>query len=320
MGNPELAAMRTAAFFDIDHTLIGADSGILFVRYLIGRGAMRWRDLLGPAYYTVLYRLNWLDINAVYRRYQRWVRGRSHAEMEQVCTEWYAACVRPAIYPQMVTAIDEHRRAGHVVAILSSATAYVAEPLARELGIEHLLVNRLIVEGRPADGRSGAAAVLGGRQDALGAALRRGARHRSAAELLLHRRDLRPADARAGRTAARRQPRPLAAPPRAAAWLADPAGARADGPRPPSSRGPRDPPRRSLGPVIAYLLTLLGLVLGGIWLWSAVRAHRAAHCVPEAHAAPAPTAGTPQPGETFSATERRQLETILRQKSAGRAR
>ncbi len=35
------------------------------------------------------------------------------------------------------------------MAILSSATTYVAEPLARELGIEHLLVNRLIV----ADGR-----------------------------------------------------------------------------------------------------------------------------------------------------------------------
>jgi len=151
-----MSGRRTAAFFDIDHTLIGADSGILFVRYLIGRGAMRWRDLLGPAYYTVLYRLNWLDINAVYRRYQRWVRGRSHAEMEQVCQEWYAACVRPVIYPKMVSAIDEHRRAGHVVAILSSATAYVAEPLARELGIEHVLVNRLIVK----DGQLTGDAVL----------------------------------------------------------------------------------------------------------------------------------------------------------------
>jgi len=138
--------MRIAAFFDIDHTLIGADSGILFMKYLIGRGAMRWHDLLGPAYYTVLYRLNWLDINTVYRRYQGWLRGRSHAEMEAMCQEWYATCVRPVIYPQMVATIDEHRRAGHTVALLSSATAYVAEPLAREVGIEHLLVNRLLVE------------------------------------------------------------------------------------------------------------------------------------------------------------------------------
>ncbi len=138
--------MRTAAFFDIDHTLIGADSGMLFVKYLIERGAMRRRDLLGPAYYTLLYRLNLLDINTVFRRYQGWVRGRAHAEMEQVCNEWYAACVRPAIYPQMAATVDAHRCAGHVVAILSSATTYVGAPLARELGIEHVLANRLVVK------------------------------------------------------------------------------------------------------------------------------------------------------------------------------
>lgn len=138
--------MRQAAFFDIDHTLIAADSGVLFVRYLIDRGIMRWRDLLAPAYYTALYRLNWLDVNAVYRRYQHWARGRSHAEMAELCAQWYAARVRPAIYPQMASTVADHRRAGHVVALLSSGTAYVAEPLARDLGIEHLLVNRLIVE------------------------------------------------------------------------------------------------------------------------------------------------------------------------------
>ena len=141
--------MRIGAFFDIDHTLITADSGVLFVRYLIRRRAMKWRDLLGPLYYNALYRMNRLDINAVFRRYQGWVRGQEHVAMERLCAEWYAATVRPRIDAVMATQVAEHQQAGHVVAILSSATTYVAEPLARELGIEHLLVNRLIV----ADGR-----------------------------------------------------------------------------------------------------------------------------------------------------------------------
>ena len=141
--------MRTAAFFDIDHTLIAADSGILFVRYLIQRGLMRRRDLLGPAYYSVLYRLNRLDIDAVFRRYQGFVRGHAHDAMLALCDEWYAATVRPMIYPQMAATVAEHRRAGHLVAILSSATTYVAGPLSRELGIEHVLANRLLV----ADGK-----------------------------------------------------------------------------------------------------------------------------------------------------------------------
>lgn len=138
--------MRIAAFFDIDHTLIGGDSAMLFVKFMISRGEMRRRDLIGPAYYTALYRLNLLDIHEVYRRYQHWVRGRSHAEMEQLCREWYIERVRPLIYPGMAAVIEEHRRAGHVVALLSSATTYVAEPLAAELQIDHMLVNRLIVE------------------------------------------------------------------------------------------------------------------------------------------------------------------------------
>lgn len=141
--------MRTAAFFDIDHTLIAADSGMLFLRYLLQRGQLRRRDLIRPAYYTLLHRLNLLDMNVLFARYTDWVRGQPHAEMQQLCDEWFVACVRPAISAPLAAKVAEHQRDGHVVAILSSATNYVAEPLALELGIEHLLVNRLLV----ADGR-----------------------------------------------------------------------------------------------------------------------------------------------------------------------
>jgi hypothetical protein len=99
-------------------------------------------------------------------------------------------------------------------------------------------------------------------------------------------------------------------------------------------------PRRSLGPVIAYMLTLLGLVLGGIWVWNALRtrpAPRAGPQVglppprvrpevgtalaprtgPEAHPGPPQTAGTGRSGEDLTAADRQRLENILRQKSAG---
>ncbi len=148
--------MRVGAFFDIDHTLIAADSGALIVRYLVRRRLMRWTELLGPAYYTILYRLNLLDINAVFRRYQQHLRGQSHDEMRQLCAEWYASMVRPRIYAQMADRVRQHQAAGHVTALLSSATTYVAEPLAVELAVEHLLVNRLIV----VDGRLTGEAIL----------------------------------------------------------------------------------------------------------------------------------------------------------------
>jgi putative phosphoserine phosphatase/1-acylglycerol-3-phosphate O-acyltransferase len=147
--------MRSAAFFDIDHTLITADSGMLFVRYLRQQRRLKRRALVRPLYYTLLHRLNLLDINTLFARYTDWVRGQSHDEMRRLCDAWFAACVRPAISATMAAKVAEHRARGHVVAILSSATNYVAEPLGRELDIEHLLVNRLLV----VDGRLTGAAV-----------------------------------------------------------------------------------------------------------------------------------------------------------------
>ncbi|HVO24798.1 MAG TPA: HAD family hydrolase [Candidatus Margulisiibacteriota bacterium] len=139
--------MRPAAFFDIDHTLITTDSGMLFMRYLVQQGQVRRRDLVRPLYYTLLHRLNLLDIDVLFARYTDWVRGQSHDEVRELCDAWFAACIRPAISTAMAAKVVEHRANGHVVAILSSATNYVAEPLARELDIEHLLVNRLLVAG-----------------------------------------------------------------------------------------------------------------------------------------------------------------------------
>jgi len=141
--------MTPAAFFDIDHTLIAGDSGVLYMRYLLRRGLVRRRDLVAPLYYTILHRLNRLDIDALFARYTAWVRGVTHSELVSLCADWYAAMVRPLIYPRMIELLREHQRAGHVVAILSSATNYVAEPLGHELAIDHLLVNRLeVTDGR----------------------------------------------------------------------------------------------------------------------------------------------------------------------------
>lgn len=68
-------------------------------------------------------------------------------------------------------------------------------------------------------------------------------------------------------------------------------------------------PRRSLGPIIAYLLTLLGLVLAGIWLWTALRRPPSPPPIPQA---PSVTSTTPPATDEFTASERRQLDDIIR--------
>ena len=72
-------------------------------------------------------------------------------------------------------------------------------------------------------------------------------------------------------------------------------------------------PRRSVGPVIAYMLTLLGLLLSGIWLWNAVHGTLGGQGGQTAQVAQPPQ--TPPAGEEIDASARRQLDDILRQHS-----
>jgi HAD superfamily hydrolase (TIGR01490 family) len=65
------------------------------------------------------------------------------------CEGWYATTIRPYVFPAMTATVEAHRRAGHVLVLLTSATRYLAGPLAADLGIEHMLVTQLVVH----DGR-----------------------------------------------------------------------------------------------------------------------------------------------------------------------
>lgn len=76
-------------------------------------------------------------------------------------------------------------------------------------------------------------------------------------------------------------------------------------------------PRRSIGPVIAYMLTLLGLILGGIWLWNAVHGTLAPHGGQAVPATLPQAATTPAGGEDIGTAERQQLNDVLRRHPAG---
>jgi len=129
--------VAVAAFFDIDGTLIARNSAPLYMRHLRRTGQARRRDLARTIYYLWRYKLGLLDIERALAVSLGWIRGRD----ERI--------VRRYLRPAMAATVEAHRRAGHLPVILTSATRYLAEPVAADLGIEHLLVTQLLVR----DGR-----------------------------------------------------------------------------------------------------------------------------------------------------------------------
>jgi len=141
--------VAVAALFDVDGTLIARNSAPLYMRHLRRTGQARRRDVARTLYHLLRYKLGLLDVERALAVSLDWVRGRHEADIETDCQQWYARVVRPYVYPAMAATVEAHRRAGHVPAILTSATRYLAEPLAADLGIVDVLVTRLVVcDGR----------------------------------------------------------------------------------------------------------------------------------------------------------------------------
>lgn len=145
---------RRAAFFDIDGTLLAVHSAPHYARYMREHGRARRRDLLRTAYYLLQYRLNLLDIERALERASELIAGESEAEIAAFSKRWYEERMRPYLVPAVCALLAQHRERGDVVALLSSTTHYLADPIAEDLGVQHALVTRLEVRGGRFTGRA----------------------------------------------------------------------------------------------------------------------------------------------------------------------
>jgi len=141
-----------AAFFDMDRTLLHCNTGSRWIRFLRRRGEIStWRALQAMGW-IAQYKLAVLDMEAVTAKVIAGLRGEVEQEMIDKCLEFTRREVLPEVAPAGRSTIDWHRERGHLIAILSSSTPYVTEPLAEHLGIEHVLCTRLSVSGGRFDG------------------------------------------------------------------------------------------------------------------------------------------------------------------------
>jgi HAD superfamily hydrolase (TIGR01490 family) len=130
----------------MDKTLIAENSGSLYMRYRYQRGEISGMDLLKGIGAYVQYKIGILDIRNWTKKMMVQFRGQSERELEEQANVWFDEMVARTIYPEGEELVRKHEAAGHVIAIVSGATKFVVRPLARRLGIEHLLYTRLEVD------------------------------------------------------------------------------------------------------------------------------------------------------------------------------
>lgn len=149
-----MTAGKIAALFDMDNTLLRVDTGMSWTKFLYRRGELPKTMIAKAVYWSTLYKLAVLDMEAVFTKLCLDLAGDSEEEMIAKCDVWYREHIAPEIAPAARVAVDYHRAQGHLVVLATGSTCYAARPVARGVGIEHVLSSELEVErgaftGRP---------------------------------------------------------------------------------------------------------------------------------------------------------------------------
>ncbi|TPV96760.1 MAG: HAD family hydrolase [Myxococcales bacterium FL481] len=130
---------RVAAFFDVDCTLLDVNSGRKWLAHRLRQGRVPIRSLLRSWWWLVQHRLSVLDVDKAAERALEDYRGERVDLLEREVEDWFERDIAPAITARGRQLVDEHQRAGHVVALLSSGPTFSVQQLGRRLGIEHML-------------------------------------------------------------------------------------------------------------------------------------------------------------------------------------
>jgi HAD superfamily hydrolase (TIGR01490 family) len=135
-----------AALFDMDRTLIRRETGTLYVRYQHAIGEATRRDLLRVLYWVTQYTLGVIDAPAVAARAALQLEGTSEMAMATRCDDWFRRYVERHVCDLGRRAVEHHRARGDLLAIVTGASPYAAHPLARRLGIPHVVASELEVD------------------------------------------------------------------------------------------------------------------------------------------------------------------------------
>lgn len=137
---------RSAAFFDLDRTLLAGFSGVAFTAALVASGRIGPRDLARSGVAAARLGLGRAGFSALISAFAKSLRGMPEEEFlalgERVFRSWLAR----SVFPEGRALVAAHQRRRHQVAFVSSALPYQINPLARDLGVEHVLCTRLEVK------------------------------------------------------------------------------------------------------------------------------------------------------------------------------
>lgn len=131
--------MRSAAFFDLDNTVIRGSSLFHFARRLVGQGFLSRRELARFALREFKYVWSKTESKSTTRfvsdRALNFVAGYSASEMASLCDRVVSDFLDQVLIPESVERIKRHQNEGHRTWLVTASPIEMAIPIADKLGM-----------------------------------------------------------------------------------------------------------------------------------------------------------------------------------------
>ncbi len=128
------------AIFDLDNTLIAGDSDYLWGKFLCDHGYVDAEEYqAGHDRYYQDYLEGCLDIDEFLQFQLAPLAGRPLQQLHEWQQCYIETMIRPIILEQARALVEDHRRQGHTLLIITATNRFLTEPIAGILDIENLI-------------------------------------------------------------------------------------------------------------------------------------------------------------------------------------
>ncbi len=138
-----MSPSNIGAFFDFDETLLDIESSRLGFHYLWERRLVSFGFILKVLTLNFFYKRHWLSDEKMAMMLIRFYRNRHLEDFQQSAAAFYQDHLKPHLAPNIHARVNEHRRHGHRLILVSGSVRYMLEPVAEDLGFDHLLCTDL---------------------------------------------------------------------------------------------------------------------------------------------------------------------------------
>jgi len=162
--------VRTAAFFDLDKTVIAKSSTLAFSKPFFAQGLLNRRAVLKSAYAQFIFLMSGADHDQMDRMRTYLTNMCTGWDVEQVKTivaETLHEIVDPLVFAEAANLIADHKLCGRDVVVVSASGEEIVAPIARELGATHSMATRMVVENGRYTGEVGFYCYADGKVEAI---------------------------------------------------------------------------------------------------------------------------------------------------------